>query len=222
MQAAKAFGVLARTIRFWFCLAVAVISAATVDPVVEFASNHGVFGPGNFTDHSNLDVLPALLAGAFLAALIVALRVRSALADPASRPPDLLRASSRALRSGLLRLLPMAFCMQIAVLFAMETTEQFAVAGHGLGGTIWLGGPVCLSLAAHAFACVVMAYALAKAIHACASATLRIIRFVHALVTLPTRTDPAVVTRRHDPLVRSLAHRSVRNIGERAPPLATA
>ena len=42
------------------------MAAAIADPLVEFASNAGWFGAGNFTDHSNLDVVPALFAGVAL------------------------------------------------------------------------------------------------------------------------------------------------------------
>jgi hypothetical protein len=45
-----------RTIRAWFCLAAALVAASITDPLVEFASNSGMFGPGSFTDHSNQDV----------------------------------------------------------------------------------------------------------------------------------------------------------------------
>jgi len=213
---------LARTIRFWFCFAVAVIAAATADPIVEFASNRGLFGPGSFTDHSYLDVLPALVAGSLLAAFLVLLRVRQALAAPGNRPPDLLRASSRALRSHLASLIPVAFGMQIAVLFSMETAEQIAVTGHRLGGTVWLGGPALVSLAAHALACALVVYALAKIVHACASATLRVIRLIRALTTRRRDAAPPIVVQRRDPLCLNLSYRSIRNSGERAPPLATA
>ena len=83
-----------RAIRFWFCLAAAVIAAAIADPVVEFASNHGAFGAGNFTDHSSLDVVPALIAGLIAAALAVGLRVRSHFADATAPSRDWLAESA--------------------------------------------------------------------------------------------------------------------------------
>jgi hypothetical protein len=49
----------------------AVLAAAIADPLVEFASNAGWFGPGNFTDRSNLDVGPVFALG---------------IASPAKRP----------------------------------------------------------------------------------------------------------------------------------------
>jgi hypothetical protein len=110
------------------------------DPLVEWASNAGRFGPGNFTDHSTADVVPALLVGVLFVATHLWLRVRRALTrGPAS---DLLRASRQAIGGGVLRLLPLVFAIQMLVLYCMETSEQIAVVGHPLGGMIWLGGPV--------------------------------------------------------------------------------
>src|SRR5208283_1357179 len=53
----------ATAIQVLFCGTVAILAAALADPLVEFASNAGLFGGGAFTDHSMLDVLPALIAG---------------------------------------------------------------------------------------------------------------------------------------------------------------
>jgi hypothetical protein len=69
-----------QAIRAWFCIAAALVAASVADPLVEFASNRGVFGPGSFTDHSNRDVLPALCAGLAFGAVYVLLRARSILA----------------------------------------------------------------------------------------------------------------------------------------------
>ena len=114
-----------RPIRIWFCIAAALVAASIADPLVEFASNGGAFGAGSFTDHSNWDVFPALGAGVALVAVYIALRVRRAL----------LRAGvHESLRpSALLALLPYVFAVQIALLYVMETAEQFVVAGHALG-----------------------------------------------------------------------------------------
>ena len=64
------------SIRFWYGIAAAVIAAAIADPMIESASNAGWFGPGILTDHSNLDVLPALICGAIFVACFLTLRVR--------------------------------------------------------------------------------------------------------------------------------------------------
>ena len=51
------------------------------------------------------------------------------------------------------RMLPRAFAFQIAALWTAETLEQVVVAGHGFGGTVWLGAPILAALALHATIC---------------------------------------------------------------------
>jgi hypothetical protein len=199
-------------IRLWFAVAVAVIAAAVADPLVEAASNAGWFGRGVFTDHSNLDVLPALLSGAALVACYVALRVRR----------ELMRASSYALRTHVGRLWPVIFAAQITVLYAMETLEQLTVAGHVMGNTVWLGGPAWFSLPVHAAVAIVVAYALARLTHVCAHTTLRVIRHLRALAmrALHTPTPPAL--RRRAAISLRCSVPVACRIGNRAPPVAFA
>src|SRR5262249_25040176 len=64
-----------RSVRLWFSLAVAVIASAIADPLLEAASNAGIFGNAHYTDHSNLDVLPALAVGLVAVAIHVGLRI---------------------------------------------------------------------------------------------------------------------------------------------------
>jgi len=158
------------SIRSWFCIAAAVIAAATADPLVEGASNAGWFGPGSYTDHSYLAVAPTLALGALLVVLYLVLRVRR----------DLSQASNDALHTNLRRLLVPIFAMQLALLATMETLEQIAVDGHSLGSTIWLGGPIWFSLSVHAAVCVAVTFALAKVLHVWACTTVRIIRQMRA------------------------------------------
>ena len=195
-------------IRFWFCVASAVIAAATADPLVEAASNAGWFGRGTFTDHSNLDVLPTLLCGAILVACYLALRVWRELA----------RASCDALRAYVGRLLPLIFALQLAVLYAMETAEQAIVCGHVIGGTVWLGGPIWFSLGAHALIGVTIAFALARLTRTCTHTTLRVIRRLRALATRALHAPaPLAVRGRGTAWVRANAPVICR-IGNRAPP----
>lgn len=210
------------SLRLWFCLAVAVIAAAIGDPLVEFASNSGWFGRGNFTDHSNLDVLPALIAGVAFAIFHVALRVKRALADPGKAAPELLRASSAALRPGIAGLLPATFALQIAALFLMETAEQYAVYGHALGGLVWLGGPALVSVAVHAVLCAVVAVAIARTVRALAVTTLRVIRLVRALAAFPAHGARPIALRRRAAVSIDRSRPVLCRIGERAPPLLLA
>jgi hypothetical protein len=196
------------SIRFWFCIAVAVIAAAFADPLVEAASNAGWFGPGNFTDHSNLDVLPALLLGSIFVFLTVSLRVRR----------ELMRATGLALGANLAPLLPTAFAAQIAVLFSMETLEQLVVTGRPLGGMVWIGGPVWFSLAAHAVTCAAVAFTLARAVCACARTTVRVIRQIRELAQRLLLAAPPLAARREDVPFFLLCAPVVCRIGNRAPP----
>ena len=197
-------------IRFWFGVAAAVVAAAIADPFVEAISNAGWFGPESLTDHSNLDVFPALICGLALLMVALALRVRK----------ELLRTSREALRTNVGRLLPAIFGLQLAVLFVMETIEQIFVAGHPLGGTIWLGGPLWFSLTVHAAICVAIAFALSRAVCMCARTTLRVIRHLRALAMRALHA-PAP----HAPRTRGTAFSRCEllvhcRIGNRAPPFS--
>jgi hypothetical protein len=189
-----------------------VLAAAIADPLVESVSNAGWFGPGAFTDHSNLDVLPALVCGAVLFLCYLALRVRR----------ELLRASGEALRARVGRLLPFIVAVQLSVLYAMETVEQVVVAGHIMGGTVWLGGPIWFGLCVHAFVGIAVAFGLARLACMCTQTTLRAVR---RLLTLATRAlhapAPLAVRGRGMAWVRGNSPVLCR-IGNRAPPIAFA
>ncbi|HTX56973.1 MAG TPA: hypothetical protein VMD47_07700, partial [Candidatus Acidoferrales bacterium] len=189
-----------------------VIAAAIADPIVEALSNAGLFGAGNFTDHSNLDVLPALACGTALLAVALVLRVRR----------DLLRASGDALRTNLAALLPWIFAIHLGALFAMETSEQIVVAGHPLGGTIWLGGPAWFSLTMHALVCTAVAFALARVACACVRTTVRIVRRLRALAMRALHGPPPLALRSLGAVVPGQTPPVLCRIGNRAPPLLLA
>lgn len=198
-------------VRLWFAAAVAVVGAALADPLLEFASNAGLFGRGQFTDHSNLDVLPAIVTGVLCAGLYVALKTRSMLLD--------LRAPERALEGGTRSLLPLAFGLQLVVLFGMETIEQIAVCGHALGGTVWLGAPPAIALVVHVVACAIVAWLGARAVRSLAHAALDIVLLVRALAARPAQPPSPIAWRGFD-LCTSVQFFPVRcGIGERAPPV---
>jgi hypothetical protein len=207
--------------RAGFCVAVALAALALADPLTEGASNAGFFGPGNFTDHSNADVLPVLMAAvAFFAAHLV---MRGLSAGRDSHPRAWLGAWARGLDGKVLaRLLPLAFAAQIGALFVTETCEQVVVLGHGLGGTIWLGGPILVSLAIHAAFCALTMLVIARLAQAFARTALKIVRVIMALVALGPRVTGLVLRRsRYAPAHLQRAPLACR-IGERAPPFATA
>ncbi|HTJ27523.1 MAG TPA: hypothetical protein VMA36_15285 [Candidatus Limnocylindria bacterium] len=176
--------------RLLFCLATALTAAAIADPLVERLSNAGIFGAGRFTDRSNADVVPALCLGALFAALFVLALARRLLARTSTT--RWLRVSDAALSSSVVtRLLPATFAVQIATLFGMETLEQTLVFGRDFGGTVWLGGPLLVSLAIHALACVAVAALLAGLLHRLARHVAEVIAFVRQLILAWAALTPA-------------------------------
>jgi hypothetical protein len=166
----------------WFVVAVAAIAAALADLVIEGLANRGVFGHAGFTDGSNAVNGPAAVLGAIFLLRFLYLRVRCALraggnAAAASGP------SLRELTLGAIACrLGAIFVVQIIALWAMETIEQYAVFGHGFGGTIWLGGPVALSLAMHAVVCVVTALCARLVLRALEPPAVRLLRAMLAVL----------------------------------------
>jgi hypothetical protein len=174
-----------------FSLAAAVTAAALVDPMTEWIANKGLFGPRNFTDHINLDVVPALVIGlAFAIAFVLAL-VRRTMSPTARYAPDWLRRFAGANRArSALRLLPAIFVLQLLMLWSMETSEQLVVFGRPLGGMIWLGGPVFTSLLLHAAGCVVVTWLLSKAVRWSAETIVEVVRLVRHILR-DVAADPA-------------------------------
>jgi hypothetical protein len=201
--------VLARQ-RTWFCILVAVVAAAFADPLVEFASNAGAFGRCDCTDHSNLDVLPALAAGILLGIALLSLRIRNVLAGQPVVAP--------AVR----RIVPAVFAIQIAVLYAMETAEQFVVDGHVLGGSIWLGGPLPISLAIHAAFGIVATYAIGRALRAFTQTAVQIVVLLRLSKAIAARAPRRMIERFPYPASFRRTTPLLCRIGERAPPLFTA
>jgi len=204
-------------LRIWFCLGVATIAAAIADPLVEFASNAHWFGPGRFTDRSNLDVLPALIAGVLLVAAYFALKIRSGLAH-AGTAPNLFREFDRACSPELTSLLPTAFALQILTLFTMESAEQLTIWGHLGGPTLWLGGPPAISLLVHAVTCVLVAFAAMKFASVMGATTVRVLRFIRSLSALtPIAPRPSKLLL--DIVIFAQFILADIGIGERAPPI---
>lgn len=197
----------------------ATVAAAIADPMVEFASNAGWFGPGHFTDHSNLDVIPALIAGTLLLAVYAGLKVRAAIASPSV---NVFRAFDRACTQTLPSLLPVAYAIQLFALFAMESCEQALLWGHLGSSTLWLGGPIAISLGVHALLCVLVAVAATKLVRVLGATALRTMVLMRTLLRARHNAAPAV----GDRLPRTVAFVYLtlarRGIGERAPPVLQA
>ena len=193
------------SIRWGFCAALAVISAALADPLVEFASNSGWFGRGSFTDHSNLDVVPALAAGAILLMFYLVRKARAVVAG-------------QAFPRGVAPLLPTIFVLQVVALYAIETTEQLVVAGHVLGPTIWLGAPPAISFAIHGAICIAVTLWFGRSVRSLAATTLRVIRLIRAIATFAVRSSGVLTRRVSDVRCFKELAPVLCSIGERAPP----
>jgi hypothetical protein len=187
-----------------FCVAAGIVAAAIADPVVEFASNAGWFGHQLFTDRSNADVFPALAAAGVLLALFMLRKARAVL-------------DGSALPRRWWTLLPAIFAVQLVALYAMETTEQLVVRGGILGPTIWLGGPIAVSLAIHAAFCVAFAWLLVRCARSIAKTTLHVLRMIRAIATFGVAPDLVVRLRAGD-VARCKDVPLLCQIGERAPP----
>src|SRR6202034_1817057 len=123
----------------FFTYAAALLAAVLGDAVVEGVSNADILWHGNYTDRSSLDLVPVLLLG--ITALIIAVCLaftRAAFMQGWSTRSLIFAIAQLLVPPRILRMLPAILTMQMLALFMMETTEQFVVFGHPLGGTIWL------------------------------------------------------------------------------------
>jgi len=209
--------------RSLFCLAAAVTAAALGDSLVEGLSNRGEFGAGRFTDHSNADIVPALLVGLVFAALFVIGVVRRTVPHARlCRTPAWLRDSQSAISSqSAMRLFPITFGLQIVTLFGAETLEQLVVKGHTLGGTIWLGGPVLASVALHAAIGLLVIIALARLLEWVAHSIVEVIDFLRRLVLAWDSLSPLPALLTHLAPPRPLDVPALAASYGRAPPLFT-
>jgi hypothetical protein len=207
---------------FTFCLAAAVTAAAAADPAIERMSDTGLFGPGTFTDHSNLDVLPALAAGLILAALVVAGLVRRTLTRRGAAPAWLRRCARAGSGTSLRTLVPIVFTLQLIVLWSMETLEQIAVAGHPLGGTVWLGGPPAISLSLHGVACAAFTLLLARMLRWSAETIADVVTFIRAFFCARSTARPARRARAGGIAPAAFLAPLLARLHGRAPPFLTA
>jgi hypothetical protein len=191
-----------------FGLAVAAISAAVGDIVVESLSNHGVFGPGHFTDGSTCDVAPVTIIGVVLFAAFLFRRIQRAIR----------RISATLSVRAVLHMLPAVFTLHIALLFVMETLEQQIVLGHLLGGTVWLGAPAVASVLLHLVITMAIAFLALAAVRFLEPHALQFIRTLLASIIFPP-SAPVVVARsaRTAPVSRWMVHHEV---AKRGPPAA--
>jgi len=175
-----------------FICAAALFAATLGDAVVEGISNADILWHGSYTDRSSLDLLPMFLLA--LAALIVTqgLSLLTQARETGLSTRALILSTSRALMPReVTRLLPAIFALQILVLFSMETAEQIVVYGHAFGGTLWLGGPIAMSLLIHAVFSVAAAFSISSTLSALANALTRMVKCIFA--RFAARAHPTIV-----------------------------
>lgn len=197
------------SIKLWFCLVAAVAAVAIADPLLEAASNAGWFGPGNFTDHSNVDIGPVFALGLLFAGFYLASRIH--------------RMRARIVTgSGVWRLLPVIFGAQIATLYLAESCEQCFVHGHLLAPAVWLGAPIAVSLAAHAASCVFTTLALSRLLEILYGKTLELVRLVRVFATARMPVTGAFMALAANDAAPHLSLCALCRLGERAPPFVAA
>lgn len=189
------------------------------DLLIEGLANRGVFGHARYTDGSDAVNGPVAVLGAIFLLRFLYLRVRRALFAGEAGPAAASAAGHAPAPAAIASRLGMIFVVQIGALWVMETYEQFAVVGHGFGGTVWLGGPVAMSLAIHLLVCVVTAFSARAVLRALEPRALRLLRALLALLgTVGTAHRPRF-SRGLAPVI-VLPYFVLCRIGVRAPPVA--
>jgi hypothetical protein len=191
-----------RTLYVVFGLAVAAMSAAIGDILVESLSDRGVFGPGRFTDGSTIDVAPVSIVGATLLLAFLLHRVR--------------RVAPVFTANAVTKMLPLVFVVHMLMLFVMETLEQKIALGYFLGGTVWLGGPIAISILLHALLCAIVAYLALAAIRFLEP---RAVQFIRAFLTVTVFPVTArAVVRRFDRPPAASRRLLIHDVAKRGPP----
>jgi hypothetical protein len=209
--------------RLPFLIAVALVAAALGDALVETVSNTGIFGPSYF-DNNHVSVVPALLAGIVLTLEAIGLRCFALYHRARStRRGWLIDAATCIAAGSAARDIPWVLLTQIAALFVMESTEQFVFGGKLLGGTVWLGGPVLVSLAIHALSGAACTLLLGWSMRAISETVATLVVTAIAFIALAIARNVAgpILARRDELAVPRAQSPHARQIGERAPPLLT-
>jgi hypothetical protein len=209
--------------RYPFLIAVALISAAIGDALVETLSNNGIFGLG-YHDNDHSSVIPVLVSGTLLTIVILAGRCRAMFrrASRLRRGDWIVDAARCFAERSPSRDIPCVLAMQFAALFAMESVEQISLAGHVSGGTVWLGGPIEVSIAIHSAIGCALTLGLATLVRSLRHTLRALVRdAIDAFVLLTAcSTDHVVFNGRDRGSVARVEAPHVRELGGRAPPHA--
>jgi len=205
-------------IRLIFSVATAALAVAIADLSVETLANHGVFGRGVFTDGSNADILPTITFAVVLLAGLLSVRARHALRTAMLAIGGWRTVGVALSLNCIAWLLPLIFAIQIALLWGIETVEQYFVVGHVLGGTIWLGGPIDISLALHALFCCAIAFLTRRLLTVLEPQAVRLICVFIAFVEVQEKTRPSQGIGFSEEISGSLRSPVLRSISKRGPP----
>jgi hypothetical protein len=199
-----------------FVCAIALFAAALGDALVEGISNADILWHGNYTDHSSLDIFPAFYLAVVALVLTQGVSLFAQARKSGLSTRSLILSTSRVLTTReIARLLPAIFGLQLFVLFSMETTEQLAVYGHVLGGALWLGGPITVSLAIHASVTVAAALSISNALGVLGATLTRIVKCIFARFVVCARPSMALSLK---PVFYALALIVTDSLVERGPP----
>ena len=197
--------------------AAGLLAAGLTDPLIERLADAGLFGPG-FHDDTQAGALPAVACALLVVAQIALMHaVRSLRGGRRDVARGLVAAfvSRHPARDALL-----AFAVELACVYAIETCEALFAGGNAPGALRWLGGPPLVSLALYAVAALIVTAAVAAAARALAHsfrAVLHVaIRFIRLRAAYRAGTRPR--PRRTAPL-RARSSILPRRTGERGPPL---
>lgn len=150
--------------------AAAILAAAIANGVVETLASTGIVGAG-YSDPDRSSVMPASLAGLLVTFALLVLRSLRAWHTCETRVPV-----RNAGPPVLLRRLPIVFCLQMVVVFAMESSEQVLAHGRLADAGAWLGGPAWFSLAFHAAACLIVTAVLYRTMNSLVTKVVDILR----------------------------------------------
>ena len=156
---------LSTSIRLWYCAATAIIAAAIADPCVEFASNSGWFGPGRFTDRSNLDVVPALLVGLAVIACYVGMRIREVALGLRFEVINRRMVANHAFATDLVMVLLRRFPSSCWSFLRWKQQSRQLSTVRSLVDGYGSAAPVIASLTAHGLFCILTALALATLLY---------------------------------------------------------
>jgi hypothetical protein len=189
--------------------------------VVEFLGEHGRLEAPTYGAYRHLGIGPAIVIAMALVLLTIIALMKERQGVAPGRNDALVREAASVLRLKPLVLVGIIAMLHLGFLFIIESVEQLAACGSLTNGFDWLGGALPIALSIHlAVACVAASILLGVSkdlVRTCG----RLLAFVGAMVVwlrafLHRDLSRLLIWRPHR--VLSVAPRSARRLGLRAPP----